>query len=215
MLSLKRKSDAQPAAAPRWHTNFRNFERLPDTKVVRTAFFINTAAAAIALGALLWLGYQEYTNLNIREQIALAEADIEANKKQNAEATRLSKQFAEQIKKIDEAAVFAAIPISPVEYAHILGETMPPEILIDYLETRSVQPAAKTATVYQLRGRVAGSPDQASGVASEYVDTLRAHPRLSEVFEPINLNKINRDTSGGFLAFEISLTVRPPGKAKK
>ena len=106
MLSLKRKSDAQPAAAPRWHANFRNFERLPDTKVVRTAFFINTAAVAIALGALLWLGYQEYTILSIQDQIALAEADIEANKKQNEEATRLSRQFAEQIKKIDEAATF-------------------------------------------------------------------------------------------------------------
>lgn len=209
MLSLKRKSDAQPAAAPRWHTNFRNFERLPDTKVVRTAFFINTAAIAIALGALLWLGYKEYTNLNIREQIARAEADIEANKKQNADAIRLSKQFADLSKKFDEAAAFMAIPISPVEYANILGETMPREILIDFVETRSVAPAAKTPTVYQLRGRVAGSPDQASGVASQYVDTLRAQPRLSEVFEAIDLNKINRDASGGFLAFEISLTVKP------
>jgi hypothetical protein len=211
MLPLKRKSDAQPAAAPRWHTNFRNFERLPDTKVVRTAFFINTAAVAIALGAAMALGYQEYTNLNIREQIALAEAEIQANQQQNAEATRLSKQFAEQIKKFDEAANFLTIPISPLEYATILGETMPRGVVIDYLETRARSAAANTPTVYQLRGRVAGSPDQASGVASEYVDILRAQPRLSEIFGAINLNKINRDSSGTFLTFEISLTV----KAKK
>lgn len=215
MLSLKKKSDAQPTAAPRWHTNFRNFERLPDTKVVRTAFFINTAAVAVAAGMLLWVGYREYTNQSIREQIARAEGEIAANAKQNADATRLSKHFAEQIKKFDEATAFMQTPISPLEYAGIIGESLPKEILIDYLETKAVPEGAKAPTVFQLRGRVAGSPDQASGVASQYVDTLRAQPRLSEVFEAITLNKINRDVSGGFLAFEIALTVKASGKAAK
>lgn len=211
MLSLKRKSDAQPVAAPRWHTNFRNFEKLPDTKVVRTAFFINTAAVAIAAGMLLWVGYREYTNLSIREQIAQAEADIEANKRQNAEATRLSRLFVEETKKIDEAAAFVRLPVSPLEYVRILGETRPKEILIDHLETRTLGDNPKIATVYTLRGRVAGSPDQASGIASLYVDTLRAQPRLSEVFESISLDKINRDATGSFLVFEILLTLKTPG----
>lgn len=211
MLSLKRKSDAQPVAAPRWHTNFRNFEKLPDTKVVRTAFFINTAAVAVAAGMLLWVGYREYTNLSIREQIAQAEADIEANKRQNAEATRLSRLFVEETKKIDEAAAFVRLPISPLEYVRIIGETRPKEILIDHLETRTLGDNPKIATVYTLRGRVAGSPDQASGIASLYVDTLRAQPRLSEVFESISLDKINRDATGSFLVFEILLTLKTPG----
>jgi hypothetical protein len=211
MLSLKRKSDAQPVAAPRWHTNFRNFEKLPDTKVVRTAFFINTAAVAVAAGMLLWVGYREYTNLSIREQIAQAEADIEANKRQNAEATRLSRLFVEETKKIDEAAAFVRLPVSPLEYVRILGETRPKEILIDHLETRTLGDNPKIATVYTLRGRVAGSPDQASGIASLYVDTLRAQPRLSEVFESISLDKINRDATGSFLVFEILLTLKTPG----
>ncbi len=211
MLSLKRKSDAQPVAAPRWHANFRNFDRLPDTKVVRTAFFINTAAVAVAVGMLLWVGNKEYTNHAIREQIATAEAEIEANKRPNAEATRLSKQFSDETKKIAEAAAFMRVPISPLEYSAIIGETMPREVLIDFLDTRVLGDNPKTPTVYQLRGRVAGSPDQASGVASQYVDTLRAHPRLAEVFSNITLNKINRDASGGFLAFEILLTVKVPG----
>lgn len=212
MLSLKKKSDAQPAAAPRWHTNFRNFERLPDTKVVRTAFFINTGAVAIAVGMLLWVGYREYQNMSIREQIARAEGEIAANAKENAEATRLSKVFAEQTKRFDEAVAFVQIPISPVEYAGIIGQTLPREILIDYLETKTIPAGATTPTVYQLRGRVAGSPDQASGVASQYVDILRAQPRLQEVFDVIDLRRIDRDVSGNFLAFEITLSVRKGGK---
>lgn len=215
MLSLKKKSDAQPVAVPRWHTNFRNFERLPDTKVVRTAFFINTAAVAVAAVMFLWVGYREYTNRSIREQIARAEADIAASTKENAEATRLSKLFAEQTKRFDVAGAFLQIPISPLEYAGIIGETLPKEIQIDYLETRTIPDGATTPVVYQLRGRVAGSPDQASGVASQYVDILRAQPRLKQVFDVIDLKRIDRDVSGGFLAFEITLTVRMPGKGGK
>jgi len=215
MLSLKKKSDAQPVAALRWHPNFRNFERLPDTKVVRTAFFINTAAIAAAAGMLLWVGYREYTNLSIRDQIAQAEADIEANKRQNAEATRLSRLFSVHIKKFEEAAAFVRMPINPVEYADVLGRTLPKEIQIDFLETRTLMDnPTKNPTVYQLRGRVAGSPDQASGIANQYVDLLRADPRLKEVFESIVLKNINRDVSGAFLAFEIALTVKPTAEAK-
>jgi hypothetical protein len=72
MLPLpKRKNDAAAAAAamPAWHPNFRNFERLPDTKVVRTAFFINGIAAVIAAIALLWVCYQEYQLHDLNRQI--------------------------------------------------------------------------------------------------------------------------------------------------
>ena len=56
MLSLlKRKPEAAAVSEmPPWHPNLRNFARLPDTKVVRTAFFINGASVFIALGLLLW-----------------------------------------------------------------------------------------------------------------------------------------------------------------
>jgi hypothetical protein len=214
MALLKRKSDAEPVAAPRWHTNFRDFERLPDTKVVRTAFFINTAAVVVAVGMLLWVGFREYANFNIREQIKRAEADIQANSKQNAEATKLSRAFIDQTKKLDEVAAFIRAPISPFEFVRIISENLPKEILIDSIETRAINEAnAATPTPYTLRGKAAGSPDQASGAASQYVDLLRNQPRLAEVFESINLSKINRDASGSFLTFEISLTVK--GAAKK
>src|SRR3954466_14331462 len=102
MLSLRKKSDA-PVAAPLWRPNSRNFERLPDTKVVRTTFFVNTAAVAAALGLLLWVGYGEYKLKNLSSQIAEAQGQIDANAKQNAEALRLTKLFTDEDRKIVEA----------------------------------------------------------------------------------------------------------------
>jgi hypothetical protein len=209
MLSLSKKSDAQPVAAPLWHANFRDFTKLPDTKVVRTTFFINTAAIALALGMLLWVGYREYSGFNLNEQVTETNRQIENNRKQNAEALKLSEAFAEEEKKLAEAAAFMQVPITPIEFINLIADTLPKDISIDYVDTRLTD---LKNSVFQLRGRVAGTPDQASGITSAYVDTLRADARLSGIFDPITLNRLDRDNSGGFMVFEIFLTIKQEKK---
>lgn len=208
MLSLKKKSDAQPVAAPLWHPNFRDFDRLPDTKVVRTTFFINTAAIAAAVGMLLWLGYREFNNHNIGQQITEANAEIESNRKQNEEALKQAKLFADEEKKLTEAMAFMKVPITPLEFVQLLGDTLPKDISIDYVDAR-IADARNSA--FQVRGRVAGSPDMASGVTSSYVDSLKANERIRQVFEPVTLNRLDRDAAGG-MVFEVTLTIKPTAK---
>src|SRR5256885_4033858 len=99
MLPLTKKSDDLSGAEPLWHPNFRNFERLPDTKVVRTTFFINIASIAITLALILWLGFREYHVRTLQQQIAATEQEISSNSKQNAEALRLNKLFVAEDKK--------------------------------------------------------------------------------------------------------------------
>jgi hypothetical protein len=210
MQLLTKKSDAEPVVAPLWHTNFRNFDRLPDTKVVRTTFFINTAAIAVTLGLILWLGQREYTDYNLRAQKADAQRQIDGNQKQNSEALRLSKVFLEEEKKLNEVAAFLKTPITPAEFVQLIGGSLPKDISIDYVETRFTE---SKNSVFQLKGRVAGNPDQASGITSSYIDLLRAHEKLGKVFDPITLNRLDRgDTKGGFMVFDISLTVKAEKK---
>jgi hypothetical protein len=209
MLSLTKKSDSQPEAAPLWHTNFRNFDRLPDTKVVRTTFFINTAAIAAAIVMILWLGQREYTNSNIKEQRAEAQRLIDGNQKQNAEALRLSKIFLEEEKKLNEVIAFLKVPITPAVFIEQIGQSLPKDILIDIVETRVTDPKN---SVFQLRGRVAGNRETASGIASSYEATLKAHSELGKVFDPIKLNRLDPDATGGFMTFDISLTIIPEKK---
>ena len=208
MLSLKKKSDAQPMAAPLWHPNFRDFDRLPDTKVVRTTFFINTAAIAAAVGMLLWFGFREFNNQNIGQQITEANAQIENNRKQNEEALKQAKLFADEEKKLVEAMAFMKAPITPLEFVQLLGDTLPKDISIDYVDARISDPKN---SLFQIRGRVAGSPDMASGITSSYVDSLKLDERIKKVFDPVTLNRLDRDAAGG-MVFEVTLTIKPTAK---
>lgn len=211
MQFLTKKSDALPVAAPLWHPNFRNFERLPDTKVVRTAFFVNTAAGATAIALLLWVGYREYRIHNLSEQIAGAQSEIDSNAKKNAEALRLSQIFTEEDKKLSEAQSFVNIPIPVSEYVALIGQSLPKEISIDLADLK-FPTDPKTPQVCLLRGVVAGSRDQAAGTASSYVDSLRAHPKLGVIFDSITLDKLVPDAGTGFMSFEISLNIKTAGK---
>ncbi len=90
-----------------WHSNFRNYQQLPDTKVVRTAFFIKTAAIAVVLGLMLWLGFREYHIYDLRIQIAESQKEIDTHARANREALRLNKAFSVEAKKIEEAKKLA------------------------------------------------------------------------------------------------------------
>ena len=209
MLSLSKKSDEQADVEPLWHPDFRNVERLPDTKVIRTTFFINTAAIATTLALLMWLGYREFHIRTLEQQIAEAEHTIDTNSRQNKEALRLNQIFTDEEKKLDVAMDFVSTPISITEFVGVLGNSLPAEISIESIDARLSDTKSRS---YMLRGLVAGTRDQASGSASAYVDTLRANPQLKKVFNSITPERIAPDGTTGLLSFEISLKEKPEGK---
>lgn len=210
-LSLTRKSDAQPVLAPVWHPNFRNFERLPDTKVVRTTFFINTAAVVVTISLILWLGYREFHIRSLVELTAGSQREIEANVKQSNEAIRQTKVFEDEQKKIAAAMAFAGNPISPTDVVSFLARSLPAEIALESLDLKLAPQAPAQCT---LRGLVAGSADQATGVVSTYTDSLRNQPVAGGTFDTISLNSLDRDAARGVMVFEIQLKAKPAKKEK-
>jgi hypothetical protein len=212
-LSLAKKNNAAATMASPWHANFRNYQQLPDTKVVRTTFFINTAAIAVVLGLMLWLGFREYHIYNLRIQIAGSQKEIDTHARANREALRLNKAFEVEAKKIAEAQAFRQALMNPAEFVTLLGQTLPKSITIESVEARLAEPNG--GVTFMVRGQVAGEAGEAAGVAAGYVDMLRAHPRLGAVFSAINLANLSRDARSNSLTFDISLRVKADGKEKK
>lgn len=206
---LSKKSDAGAVAAPHWHPNFRNYEKLPDTKVVRTTFFVNTAAIVMAAILLLWTGNRELKINTLKQQVADSQAQIDSNSRQNAEALRMTKQFADEQKKVDEVAKFVSIGMLPSEFVALLGETLPKNVGITAVDMRMSDEKGSTIV---LRGTVAGSPDQATGVASTYVDVFRTEPRFVACVGAVEMTDVNRDPSGAGVVFQILLHLKDPTK---
>jgi hypothetical protein len=206
LLKLK-KSDRSPGLlVPPWHPNFRNFERLPDVKVVRTSFFVNGVAVAVTLALLACFGLQEYKLHEIRLQADDWQHQIEANQKASAQAVQLYQKFQAEEKKSTEAGAFVKADFVLSNFIIELAQTLPKNIGLDYIEIFNGG--------VTLRGTVRGSPDEAFSAASAYIDQLRANPHIGPNFENISFpqNGLNRSAQAGqasLLKFELSL------KAKK
>jgi len=195
---LKRnKEQASQLLMPAWHPNFRNYEKLPDTKVVRTAFFINGLAVLVAVLLILFFAYQEYQISGLGGQIATWEEQIERNRAPSAQAVALFKKFQAEEKVINEVADFATPRLHVSAFILTIGRTLPKDIAIRNFDYRD--------TGVTLRGIVRGAPDQATGHATAFVEQLRNDPDFGGLFSSVELTGVNRDPVNGRLHIELSL----------
>jgi hypothetical protein len=198
MLSrLKKKSEVTPLAVPAWHPDFRNFDRLPDIKVVRTAFFTNGAAAVVALVALFVFGYREYQLHDLERQIRDWQKQIDRDRSVSTVAVGQFKRFQAEAARVAEVETF--VKSRPVfsEILLRLAETLPAGVAIDGLDFRD--------NGFGLRGTVRGTPDLAAGYAANYVQQLKTDAVLLEIFSEITLAGLTPNAQTGRLQLEIKM----------
>ncbi len=205
LLKLKKSDRSAGLLVPPWHPNFRNFERLPDVKVVRTSFFVNGVAVAVALALLACFGLQEYKLHEIHLQIDDWQHQIEANQKASVQAAQLYQKFQAEERKAIDVGAFVKTDFVFSSFIIEVAQTLPKKIGLSYIEVLE--------SGVTLRGTVQGSPDEAFSAASAYIDQLRANPRIGPKFQDISFpqNGLNRSTKADQndqLNFELSLKGR-------
>ena len=189
-----KKSDAV-VVVPAWHPNLRNAALLPDTKVVRTAFFINGAAMLVAISVALYFGYGEWKLYEVNKQIATWQHDIDQDRKQSEEAVALYGEFKAEEAKADEVADFVTSKPVISEIILRLAQITTKRIAFDSLDFKD--------TGITVRATVKGAPDRASGDASAYERQLRTDKKLGPMFGAVNLLSMKRNTTNGRLVIDI------------
>lgn len=207
-FSLKKSKEQTSSLplVPAWHPNFRNYARLPDTKVVRTAFFVNGAAVFLAIIALLFFVYREYTLNALNNQIESWNAQIETDRGPSNESVALFRQFQAEEKIITEVAAFTRTRLTLSDFLLHLGQTLPTNIAISAFEIRD--------TGITLRAVVRGAPDRASGQATAFVDQLKKDSVYGALFSDVTPTNVNRDPGTGRLLIELVLKFKPEEGAK-
>ena len=128
MPSPKKKSEANAPLVPAWHPNFRNFEKLPDTKVVRTAFFINVIAITLTLVLMIFVGRHEWDLRSLQLQVAEKQQEIDRTKTSSDQSVALFKKFQAEEAKIREVENFVGSRATVSDLFLHLGETLPKNI---------------------------------------------------------------------------------------
>jgi len=205
LLKRKSKGTASPAV-PAWHPNFRDYDRLPDVKTVRTAFFINVAAIAICLSLATYLASHEWQLHVVRSQIATRQAEIDRDKKPSDAQVVIYRKFQAEEARVKDVEAFVTSRPLVSELLIRIARTLPENIALNSFDLRSVGLVLKLA--------VRGSPEDAAGYATAYLDQLRADPTLT-AFDHDKFEFVSqaRDPATNRLAVEFLLHVK--GAPKK
>ena len=209
MLSLlKKKSDADAVPAlPAWHPNFRNYEKLPDVKVVRTAFFVNGVALLVAASLATYLGFREWQLRVINGQIAQVQTQIDRDKRISDQAIALYKKFQAQEAKVNEVDTFVKSRPLVSTLLLRLAKTLPKNIALDNFDLRD--------TGVTVRLSVRGDAAAASGYATAYLEQLRTDKELAQFSEVTFTSTPTRNPATGKMAVEFLLRTKPPAGGKK
>jgi hypothetical protein len=196
MLSLsKKKSEADAPQAAAWHPNFRNYEKLPDIKVVRTAFFVNGAAILLAVSLAIYFGYKEWTLHVLRGQISAADTLIRRDKPISDQAVAQFKKFQTEEVRINEVDAFLKSKPSISRLIIHLGRTLPPNIALDSVIL------ADNGLVIRISVR---GGDAGPGYANAYLEQLKVDKVLTERFEPAEMTTITINPTTGRWSAEIN-----------
>jgi len=190
--------------APAWHPNLRNAAELPDTKVVRTAFFVNGAAVLVAISAALYFGYGEWKLFEVDKQIAAWQHDIDRDHKESEAAVALYGDFKTEEAKVAEVADFVASKPAISSIVLRLSAITSKRIAFDGLNFKD--------TGITIRATVKGAPDRASGDVSAYERLLRTDKVLGPMFRSVTLLNPMRDPTTNRLLIEIFCEFKKPAK---
>lgn len=206
--ALKKPSEkAAGSLMPAWHPNFRNAETLPDTKAVRTTFFVNGVAILVVLALGIYLLQSEASLRSLKDQTVQWQQQIDNEKPGSDKALVQFKKFQDEEKKLLELKEFQSGKIVGSELLMQLGESLPPRITLTAVDYRGGNVV--------LRGTISGAPDEASGDASAYLEVLGKYPPFAGKFDGISLTGISRNPTTSGISFEILMKLKVDTKGAK
>lgn len=206
MLPLLKKPGAEKSAAGAlpWRPDFRDVSSLPDTKTVRTSFFVNVMALG-ATGALaLFVAQREWAAASLRHSLGDVEARIAAATPDSEKAVAAYKVFQTEEAKFNEAFALVREPFRFQAFLLHLGSVLPSDVRIGRVDFRG---PGQTLVVH---GSVKGLDAAASDVASNFVKQLQADAELATYFTSITLTSLGRNADEGSLNLELVFAFKKP-----
>jgi hypothetical protein len=205
MKSLFKK---QPPASIPWHPDFRDATTLPDVKVVRTRFFINGFSVLLFAGVALTFGHQEVERRTLVSESAMLQDQIRQNRARHDEALRLQREFQGNERFINELDLYLGGSLDLSKFLVSLAVSIPLEMTLTAVRYQDVSERGQSVgKQIVLNGSIAGSPDAAATVITEYLKVFRDDPSFADTVEDAVPISLIPTLSGDLMSFGIQLTL--------
>jgi hypothetical protein len=182
---------------PNWHLDFRDATSLPEDRVVRVRFLVNTCAAALMFFLLMLVGWQLFIRSNIVAQLRFWDEKLAAHRHEYEQLQGELRDYMADAGKVKDAYDIVYSPFVPSAFVLNIGRTLPDRMTVDMI--------GYAEGVVTIRGSLAEPPERASRVLGRYIETLRADPKIGPLFSDIAAPSLDRAKQENLFTFEIVL----------
>jgi len=207
-----RKKDNEAA----WHPDFRNIDRLPDIKPVRTGFLINAVAVLLPLLLAVYYGNAELERMQLNDQITDVQQQVAQKEPLNKKIIAESKEFADAAKSLRELNAFYGQWMNPMDLFLALTESRPEPIVLGEITIGRAEATTgqgknkKTVTLQEIRfsGTVDGLSEDPLGTLREYENTLRELPAYAGKVHSFDFSG-SRIAASNSYSFSVNIKINP------
>lgn len=202
---IKGKKKASPSRSFAWRPNFRDYDSLPDVRVVRTKIFIPAIFLSIAAVFTIFILFREYRALSVRDNIAKLQEEIDSYEKKHDEKVKLNGEFMAINRDLEEVIAFRKDKLIASDFLVNATARLTEGMYltrVDYNETGVA-----------IEGSVQVPAEEASRIVDSYMRSLEEADIVQGLMTEYKLTSLERDASSNIVNFKIE--VRPPEKEKK
>lgn len=209
---------------PYWRPDFKIHSTLPDIKVVRTDFIINSIAVALVLIAVFTLLQREYRAYSLRSSIAGMEQRIRVSGADDDLNLKESERFRESAKSVEELQRFFRAPFATHEFLAELASVKPEGLIFSrVMFSESIikkkakgQAKAEPQMAYEIN--ITGDA-RGLMVLTQFKAALQASPSLNPdgFVVVVDESMQQRNAKTGITPFQVSISLtsgvsEAPGK---
>lgn len=186
---MAQKRSKRGTVQPNWRPNFRNEQRLPDIKVVRTGFLLNFISAAILATAVFVFGYREYQASILASSIDELQTEMTKVTKAHKTAQENYNKFKAAEARFEEINSFLTTIIAPGDFLDAVAVNLPAEgVILEFSYGTSASKNISTITVSLSGSMDPGTTRDAPSMITQFERALIEDPRIAEVLNQKSLS---------------------------
>ena len=204
MISLKKRQ--QSSGSYDWRPNFRDYESLPDLRVVRTQFFLPTLLVALAVGFASYLASREYKAIYLRSEIDAIEAEINEHDVNHAAKVAENAEFMAFERGLDEISEFVDGQLVGSDFLLAVSSR-----IMEGMYLTRVEYASELVTI---EGNLEVPAEEASRIVDGFMKALQEGEVVQGKLTDYKLTSLERVAATGLIRFRIEVGPKPDPKAK-
>lgn len=221
MLKQKRTVDIP------WHPDFRDVSNLPDIKLVRTDFLLNSICVAIFLSAAIFFVVNFLNAKNFKDNNDLLKEVIEKERMANQKAFKQNKVFIKESKLVQTFNAFMHPSINPLTFILEISNLKNEKMIfssVSYIEKSNPDAGSQKnknkkispkSYVFSIKGSIYGTYDESLGILNRYMASISSNSTIKSFVKSIEMASLKRDALIDLFTYQIDLTVDPEMTQKK